>query len=610
MPKNRPHHHPIRRRDLVIGAAAAAASSGIWGQGVGSTGERVALVIGNADYKQAPLTNPKNDAQAMSALLQRAGFQVDQLLDATQVQMTSAVARFGTTIRNPQVKFGLFYYAGHGLQLDWRNYLVPVNANISGQADVIRQTVDISQLLKYMEAAKSRSFLVILDACRDDPFGKSFQPAAKGLSQFDAPVGSLLAYATSPGSVAIDGAGDNGLYTSHLLREFAVPGARLEDAFKRVRLNVRLASQGRQIPWESTSLEEDVFLFPVQRKKLTEAEQDHQLEQEIKSWLRVKSSNDVLALANFVREYPSGNASELAASRLNRLLAAEAERESRRVEKARQQLQEAEAQRIAAENARIESAAAAQQAASALQAARDEAARIAAAERLQAQQEALRRAEADAEATRMAEQQKALALAQLAPVPPPQAASLPTTPFFKGSNEHRRNYRVGDRFDFRVIDGFTKISKPLVLEVTAVDIDADRVEFNRGEYLSDTMGNIVTNLRGRLDTPRQFYPAELFIGKRWTTEFKQARPNGVSFTFRYDLKVVARESVTVPAGTFDAYKIEARGFNVQLSAAIARNIWVSPGVAADIVHETRVRLSNGNTDQFDRQELVSLFVQR
>src|SRR5439155_12019338 len=106
-------------------------------------------------------------------------------------------------------------------------------------------------------------------------------------------------------------------------------------------------------------------------------------------------------------------------------------------------------------------------------------------------------------------------------------------------------------------------------------------------------------------SPRQFYPAELFVGKKWRTEFKQSRRSGLTYTFRYDLKVVARETITVPAGTFDCFKIEARGFNVPLGARIERNIWVAPGVSGDIRHEILVRLRNGAIEQNDRQELVS-----
>ncbi len=186
-----------------------------------------------------------------------------------------------------------------------------------------------------------------------------------------------------------------------------------------------------------------------------------------------------------------------------------------------------------------------------------------------------------------------------------QPATLEPTPFFKGYNEHLRKYTVGDEFNIRVIDQFTKASKPLLMKVTQVDANADLVTYNEGEFVSDLMGNIATNQRGAMSTPRQFYPAELFVGKKWQTRFKQARYSGITYTFTYALKVVAKERVTVPAGTFDCYKIEARGFNVELGASVDRDIWVATGVNADIAHEIRVRLRNGTWEQNDRQELVS-----
>ena len=582
-------------------------------------GERVALVIGNSLYPKAPLANPARDARDMTSLLRQAGFVVEQHLDTSKGQLTEAVARFGQRIRDPKVKFALFYYAGHGLQQDWRNYLVPISADIRTAADVKSKTVDVSELLAYMEQATGRSFLVILDACRDDPFAGSYRPAVKGLSQFDAPVGSLLAYATAPGSVAQDGDGENGLYTSNLLREFAVRGARLEDAFKRVRLNVRLASQGQQVPWESTSLEEDVYLFPSPRLALSDAEQDRQLEQEINSWVRVRSSNDLQQLAGFIREYPSGSVSELAHARLNRLLAQQASNKAPpiliasapaqtitrdtpvKLEAPSQEAAQAQAQAQAARQQDAASARAAQDAA-ATQAQQVEQQRIERELAQARQQQEAASPQAQPQATDVA----AVAQSPAVATPPAETGTVfAVTPYFKGYQEHRRNYRPGDLFQYQVIDGYTRASKPLTLQVTAVDVDADRVEYNNGEYVSDTMGNTMANPRGGFSTPRQFYPAELFVGKKWRTMFKQSRAGGLVYTFRYDLKVVGRETVTVPAGTFDCFKIEARGFNMQLNARLERNIWVAPGVSGDIAHEILVRLRNGVIEQNDRQELLS-----
>jgi hypothetical protein len=186
--------------------------------------------------------------------------------------------------------------------------------------------------------------------------------------------------------------------------------------------------------------------------------------------------------------------------------------------------------------------------------------------------------------------------------------TLPSTPFFKGSNEHVRHFSVGDQATIEVIDELTKIAKRKVMKVTGADTQSDRITYNDGEYVSDLMGNTTVNQLGSFSTPRQFYPAELFVGNKWHTRFKQSRPNGLTYTFQYDLKVVGKEKITVPAGTFEAYKIEARGFNLELNASLERNIWVTPGINSDIAHETRVRLRNGNINQYDREELVS-FVQ-
>ena len=222
---------------------------------------RVAMVVGNGAYRSAPLPNPVNDARAMAELFGQAGFTVDSRLDAKRGELMAAIERLGIAARRPETRQVVFYYAGHGAQLDWRNYLLPVDAEVDTVAQVKERCVDLGLLLGLLGAARDKTFVIILDACRDDPFGGAYRPQQKGLSQFDAPVGSLLAYATSPGSVAADGGGKNGLYTENLVRELSVRGTRIEDAFKRVRLNVRLTSRGAQIPWETTSLEDDVFLF-------------------------------------------------------------------------------------------------------------------------------------------------------------------------------------------------------------------------------------------------------------------------------------------------------------------------------------------------------------
>jgi len=208
---------------------------------------RQALVIGNSSYLDAPLTNPVNDARAVAGLLGQAGFTVASHLDARRTDMMAAIERFTAEVRKSDTKLVMFYFAGHGAQLDWRNYLLPVDAKAES-ADQLRQScIDLNYLIGEFGKSRGKTFIIMLDACRNNPFGSSYQPEQKGLSQFDAPVGSLLAYATSPGNVASDGSGQNGLYTENLLRELSVRGTKIEDALKRVRLNVRLASNGAQL---------------------------------------------------------------------------------------------------------------------------------------------------------------------------------------------------------------------------------------------------------------------------------------------------------------------------------------------------------------------------
>ena len=315
---------------------------------------RLALIIGNASYRDAPLDNPVNDAKAVSGLFAQAGFTVDSQLNATRVDMLSAIERFGAAAKRPETRLVVFYYAGHGAQLDWRNYLLPVDAVVEKQEHMKQRCVDLSLLLGQLSAAKDKTFIVILDACRNNPFGSAYRPEQKGLSQFDAPVGSLLAYATSPGNVASDGSGANGLYTENLVRELSQRGTRIEDALKRVRLNVRLASHGEQIPWETTSLEGDVFIFDEGQKKLSESELEKLVEADVTEWARIKSSKKIDDWVAYLRTFPNGRFAEIAQMRLNRLLAdVEKERqEQERIE--RERLRLAEEQRLAAERKRLE----------------------------------------------------------------------------------------------------------------------------------------------------------------------------------------------------------------------------------------------------------------
>lgn len=227
---------------------------------------RVALVIGNANYKTSPLANPTNDATDIAAKLKALGFDVTLKTNATQKDMTRAITLFGEKLREGSV--GLFYYAGHGIQAKGRNYLIPVDAEIQSEAAVKSEAVDVDQLLEQLYPA--RVGIVILDACRNNPFERRFRNIqGGGLAQIDAPKGTFIAYATSPGKTAADGDGRNGLYTRELLRAVDYPGLKIEDVFKRVRINVSQTSNDQQIPWESSSLIGDLIFRPNVTVKLS-----------------------------------------------------------------------------------------------------------------------------------------------------------------------------------------------------------------------------------------------------------------------------------------------------------------------------------------------------
>jgi len=223
----------------------------------GNADQKVALLIGNSTYSDSPLLNPVNDARAMSQALRDVGFEVILRENANAADMKRAIREFGSRIQNGGT--GLFYYAGHGMQVKGENYLIPINAEIYGEAEVEYEAVNVGLVLAQMENARNNMNIVILDACRNNPFAKSSRSMDKGLASINAPTGTLIAYATAPGNVAADGSGNNGLYTEELLSQIRNPGLKIEDVFKRVRANVLKRSGNQQIPWESSSLIGDFY---------------------------------------------------------------------------------------------------------------------------------------------------------------------------------------------------------------------------------------------------------------------------------------------------------------------------------------------------------------
>lgn len=224
--------------------------------------QRVALVIGNSRYEHAPqLANPDNDAQSIAQFLNSAGFEVIEATDLTQNGMIKAVQEFSAKLasRGPNT-VAMIYYAGHGVQLDGENYLIPVDAKISSPADLVNNSVRLVDIMATLEAIPSRMRIVVLDACRNNPF-PGIQDAGRGLAIVDAPNGSIVGYSTAPGTEALDGDGAHSPYASAFLKVARQPDLPIEQLFKRVRLAVDHATDGQQTPWESSSLTSDFYFF-------------------------------------------------------------------------------------------------------------------------------------------------------------------------------------------------------------------------------------------------------------------------------------------------------------------------------------------------------------
>jgi len=221
---------------------------------------RIALVIGNSEYAAGPLANPANDAKLIGDELANLGFDVIARRNADQTTMKRAIQEFGARLEKAGAdSVGLFYYAGHGVQLNGRNYLIPTTAKIDREGDVEIEAVSADWVIEQMRFARNRLNIVILDACRNNPFTRSMRSVDHGLATMDAPAGILIAYSTAPGSVAADGAGRNSPYTealTHAIRDLREP---VEQVFKHVRVGVMNATAGRQVPWESSSLTGDFY---------------------------------------------------------------------------------------------------------------------------------------------------------------------------------------------------------------------------------------------------------------------------------------------------------------------------------------------------------------
>ena len=472
------HHQGVARASAFAMIAIAALCFSAQAQAPPDI--RIALVIGNAAYADAPLLNPTNDARAMGDALRGLGFTVLEIRDARKEQMLDAVTKVREALQGKQ-GVGLLYYAGHGLQLDWRNYMVPVNAAITKTSDIPEQALDVNVVIDAFKRAGNRMNILVLDACRDNPFGGT--ASGKGLAPLDAPPGTFLAYATAPGNVAEDGdaKSGNGLYTQFLLMELKKPVARIEDVFKRVRLQVRQKSQGRQIPWESTSLEDDFYFNTgtVAAAAKPDAQMKAQaFDQEKADWDKISQSKSADDLYAFLQKYPSGSISELAQAQLERL--------------------------------------------------------------------------------------QKVTIVGVA-----NQAGIMQTP-------GAARFRLGDVIENVVRDGYTGVEKQRT-KSTVTRVGPDTVEFNNGALVTTPEGGAIRNrFVANWSPPRLDLPAgEYIIGKKWAFRSIQTSLGGDKIWEEGDVKILALEDVTVPAGTFKAYKLELNSFT-QSGTRVRLIRWMEP----------------------------------
>lgn len=292
--------------------------------------KRLALVIGNGNYENSPLQNPVNDANDMAEALRSVGFEVLLHTDINQNDMKRAISDFGKKLRE-QGGMGLFYFAGHGVQVRGNNYLIPIGAKVDTEEDVEYEGVDVGRLLAQLRSAGNSLNIVILDACRNNPFARSFRSAEKGLASIDAPGGTLIAYSTAPGSVASDGTGRNGLYTEELLKRIKQPGLSIENTFKQVRVSVLSRTEEKQTPWESSSLTGDFYFNPAEKAANTRPPDvavpsgtptvNTASLAEQAAWNLVKDSDDISDLRLYIREFPAGfysNAAKFAIKKIEK----------------------------------------------------------------------------------------------------------------------------------------------------------------------------------------------------------------------------------------------------------------------------------------------------
>lgn len=582
--------------------------------------QRLALVIGNGAYKDAPLNNPVNDARALTQALQQFGFTVISRENLDQRGMLHALREFGDRLRNGGV--GLFYYAGHGMQIKGRNYLIPVGSQIEREDEVAYAAIDAQAVLDKMEAAGNGTNIMILDACRNNPFARSFRSGQAGLAQMDAPVGTLVAFATSPGSVASDGDGQNGLYTRHLLEAMRQPGLKVEDVFKRVRAGVRRDSQGKQIPWESTSLEGDFYFQPPRAEPaVTEpspmpatpsVSPDLALDRAL--WEAVKDSRVALELRAYLSRFPNGEHARAARERLEALQAEQARTETKPAVVATPGTLVQPPPLSPPPTASATPVTSTQ---------------VAAAvppppPAVNLQAPLLLPPGADLEVELEVNRRTQELLQELSSQAPAQVHAATPGKKKEPAARSAKGYAVGDRWRYQVVDKFKgEVVNNWNYKITAILPDGDIV-LNDGQILADPDLNVRRSSGGTLqsdeyDSHWHMVPSKFEPG--WTETFKYkryyVRRDGAATRQVWQGKMVVKglETVRTPAGEFKAWRIEREamansfpvGGGAPWLAQMTQVSWYSTEVRAAVAREWEFRAA-GRLFETLRLELTSFEV--
>ncbi|GAB4232476.1 MAG: hypothetical protein Kow0032_15200 [Methyloligellaceae bacterium] len=309
--------------------------------------KRVALVLGNSDYKHtAPLANPKNDAADVAAVLLRLGFTVIEGTNLEKREMERKIRDYADALKGADV--GLFYYAGHGIQVNGKNYLAPIDAELKSETDLDFEAIDLNLVLRQMER-NSRVNLVFLDACRDNPLAQTLARSlgsrsrsvniGRGLAPVEKAVGMMIAFATQPGNVALDGDGRNSPFTKALLNHIETAGATINDIMIDVRRDVISATNGKQVPWENSSLTGQFYFNPSAKvsgehygdgTKVANANPDGKAASKVSKtiptttfdhtfWTSIRDSNDPALFQEYLRRFPNGVFTPIATAKLEAL---------------------------------------------------------------------------------------------------------------------------------------------------------------------------------------------------------------------------------------------------------------------------------------------------